>query len=635
MKADLHWFQALLRGVVVLMLAAPLCAAAASDTATDAQDMTIEVDVSNVGQKLVYVKQRIPVRSGPLRLNFPRWLPGFHGPYGDVTQIAGLEVQAAGKRIAWKRDPADPFGFIIDVPPEARAIELSFQSMPAPESQPYRSPWTRELLGLQWHAVVLYPSGRPASAIGVAPSVRLPTGWGYGSALRVRGEREGWLDFERVSLETLIDSPLYAAQSYRRIELDAPGAAWPAALHLFSDQPERLQPSEAQIEAHRALVRQGTLLFGSRPWRHYDLLIATGEGLPRTALEHQQSSENVYPTDYFKDWPTAARRRDDVAHEFVHAWNGKYRRPADLWARDFNSPSQNSLLWVYEGLTQYYGMVLATRSGLVSPELMRRDFGRSAAYLADLPGRRWRNLQDTTNDPSIASSADRPWSDWQRGWDFYYESALLIWLDADTLIRAETSGARSLDDFARTFFAGADGERSPSLYKFDDVVTAMNSVHPHDWKAFFRLRLDRTVDHVALDGLERSGWRVAFVDKRSEMDLAALDPDKPTLGLGYSLGVGVDKEGALSYVFWHSPAFRNGLAPQDKIVAVGMRAYTSERLEAAVMANRDGTKPITLLIKRGDEYRTVVLDVRTGLRYPTLEKIEGRRDLLTEILAPK
>ena len=280
-----------------------------------ADAITVRVDATNTGQKLLQVSERIPAAPGPMQLLFPRWLPGFHGSYGDVTQIAGLEIEAAGKRSPWLRDPANPFAFVVDVPMGATAIDLRHQSLPAPQSQPYRSPWSKEMLGLQWHGVVLYPAGRPAAEIAMQPSVKLPAGWRLGSALRVRAERDGWVDFDPVSLETLVDSPVYAGLHYRRIELDTAGTPLPATLHLFGDRLGRLQGSEAQIDAHRNLLRQATAVFGSRPWQHDDLLIATGEGLPETALEHQESSENVYVSDYFKDWPTAARRRDVAAHE--------------------------------------------------------------------------------------------------------------------------------------------------------------------------------------------------------------------------------------------------------------------------------------------------------------------------------
>ena len=620
------------------LLCLTTAAAMAADSPGTPEAMTVRVDATNVAQKILQVTEHIPAAPGPLRLRFPRWLPGFHGPYGDVSQIAGLQIRAADQRLAWQRDPGDPFTFVVTVPAGAGAVDLAYQSIAPPASQPYRAPRAQQVIGLQWHAVMLYPEGRPAAEISVLPSVKLPADWQQGSALRATSTQppsDGWLAFEAVSLETLVDSPLYAGRHYRRVELDPAGTPWPATLHLFADRPDRLQASDAQLDAHRALVRQGTALFGARPWRHYDLLIAIGESLGDTALEHHESSENVYDTDYFKDWPSAARRRDDVAHEFVHAWNGKYRRPADLWAPDFNTPSQDSLLWVYEGMTQYYGLVLAARSGLVSPELVRHHFGREAAFLRDLPGRSWRSLQDTTNDPALGGAGSRPWYDWQRGWDYYDESALMIWLDADTLIREATRGRRSLDDFARSFIGAANGERGPRLYVFDDVVAAMNAVHPHDWKAFFRERLDRTDATAPLDGLTRAGWRLTESDKRSEMDLAALDPEKPTLRLGPSLGLGIAKDGKIRYVSWGGPAFEAGMSEGEQIVAVAMQAYSVERIEAAITANKDGQRPVSLLVKRDDDYRVVTLDVRTGLRYPALARIDGQRDWLAEILAAK
>jgi predicted metalloprotease with PDZ domain len=601
-----------------------------------AANIEIRVDATNEAQRFLQVHERITVPPGPLRLWFPRWLPGTHGPYGDVSRIAGLKVQAGKQPLNWQRDPADPFAFLIEVPTGASEIELDYQSLPVSASQPVHAGWTSKFINVQWHAVLLYPAGKPVAQISTQASLKLPAGWSHGSALRGKAARDGWIEFEPESLEALVDSPVFAGRHYRRIELDPPGTPQPVVMHVIADLPERLQASDAQIEAHKALVRQGVALFGVRPWRHYDLLLAIGDGLPRTALEHHESSENIYKTEYFKDWESASRLRDDVPHEFVHAWNGKARRPTDLWAVNFNTTTQNSLLWVYEGMTQYYGLVLAARSGIVSPELIRHRFGRYAAYFRETPGRRWRNLQDTTNDPALGPSDDRTWYDWQRGWDYYSESALLIWLDADTLIRQQSGNQRSLDDFARAFLAaGVDGQRGPRLYNFDDVVAMLNSVWPFDWKSFLRQRLDRTTDEVALEGLERAGWKLGYANKRSAMDLAALDPEKPALNLNASLGLSLAKDGKLMMVRWDGPAFRAGLSGEDQIIAVNMQSYSVDRMEAAITANVSGTKPVSLMVKRDDDYRVVPLDVRGGLRYPLLEPIEGRADGLTVILAPR
>ena len=628
------WRNAAVAGFLAGLGIAAHSAEAPRPTRTPAGPMAVDVDASNVGQWIYQVRQTIPAAPGPLRLHYPRWLPGFHGPHGDTTQIAGLMVQAGGQPLPWQRPAGELQAFDVVVPAGARAIEVSFQWLGAPKVVMYAPPMTRDALGLQWHAVVLYPAGYAASAIEVRPRLKLPAGWRWGSALRARGERDGWTEFEPVSLETLVDSPVYAGPRYQRIDLDPPGAARPVTLHVIDDAASRAATPE-QIDAHRRLVVQLDRLFGSRPWQHYDLLLVNAKGVPDTALEHHESSENGYPGNYFDDWATASRRRDDLPHEFVHAWNGKFRRPADLWAADFHTPSSNSLLWVYEGLTQYWGMVIAARSGLITPEQVRHMLAGWAAWQQALPGRRWRPLQDTPNAPALASHYPTVWPAWMRGWDYYPESALQIWLDADTLIRERTGGARSLDDFARAFFGGPDGHRGPDLYGFDDVVAALNQVLPHDWHHFLRERLDRTVREVKLEGLERSGWRLGFSDTRSALMLASQSPDAPTLWLGYSLGLGIGKDGEINEVQWDSPAFGAGLSTADKVIGVNMQAYTPDRIEAALVANKDGRKPVELLLRRDDELRIVRFDVRTGPMHRTLLRIDGTSDRLAEILSPR
>lgn len=597
--------------------------------------VTLRVDASHIGQWIFQVQQRIPATPGRLVLHYPRWLPGTHGPYGNARQIAGLVIQASGQHLAWRRSSDDVHAFEVQVPAGAQAVDVSFQWLGSPKGSTNPNPLHKEMFGLQWPTLVLYPAGFAAAAIEVQAAVKLPLGWGWGSALRARSERDGWVEFQPVSLETLVDSPLYAGASYRRIELDPPGTAHPAVMHLFSERMGGKVPSDEQLEAHRRLVVQAERLFGSRPWRHYDLLLANLKGLQHIALEHHESSENSYDGRYFDDWAAAARRREDVAHELVHAWNGKFRRPVDLWAPDFNTASSNALLWVYEGLTQYWGVVVAARSGLITPEQSRRSFGNAAAWYGALPGRQWRNLQDTTNDPGFGARAQAPWPAWTRGWDYYSESALLIWLDADTLIRERTNGQKSLDDFAHRFFSGPPGHKGPDLYTFDDVVAAMNAVFAHDWRGFFRERLDRKAAQVPLDGLARAGWQLGFNDARSALDLASLDPDKPTLWLGYSLGIGVGKDGEINEVMWDSPASRTGLHTSDKIIAVNLQAYTPERLEAALVANKGGQVPVELLVRRDDDFRSLKFDLRGGPRHPALVRTEGTPDRLADIFKPR
>jgi predicted metalloprotease with PDZ domain len=607
--------------------------------------MVVRVDATNTGQAIFRVHQQLPVdpaRPGRLRLLYPRWLPGWHGPYGDVSQIAGLTVRVGGMRLAWQRPADNPFAFDIDVPAGAAAVDVHFQWLGSGSNSPYAAPMTRDLLSIQWPALTLVPAAAAHAGVWVQASVRLPIGWGWGTALRAKAgpggdvDADGWVQFETESLETLMDSPLYAGAAYRRFELDEPGAVQPVSLHLFSDADAPKAPSNEQLAAHRRLVQQTERMFGWRPWRHYALLLANAKSVAHLALEHGESSENAFDGRYFDDWSAAARRRDDVAHELVHAWNGKARRPFDLWAADLNTPTQNSLLWVYEGLTEYWGTVVAVRAGLITAEQFQRQLVRSAAYLVEVPGRYWRSLQDTTLDPSIASTAERPWADWARGWDYYRESALMIWLDADTLIRERTTNRRSLDDFARVFFAGRSGDKDPQLYNFDDVVKALNAVLPYDWAPWLRERLDRTgAAAVPLDGLTRAGWRIGRADARSALDLAELDPEKPAQSLWYSLGLNLAKDGQVNGVAWGSLAFTLGVSKDDTLIAVQRRTYTAERLDAALVANKGGQQPIELILRRGDTLRTLQLDLRTGPNYPRAERIEEAVDLLAEIARPR
>lgn len=614
-----------------------LCLGMAAEAAPPQRAMTVRVDATNTAQWIFQVHATIPAAPGPLRLLYPRWLPGHHGPAGDVTQIAGLTVRVGGKRLPWTRAPDELHGFDVQVPPGADAVDVHYQWLGPTQGALFNSLLSREALGLTWPAVILYPAGRSIAEIKVDSRVKLPAGWSWGTALRARGpaDANGWIDFQTETLATLLDSPVYAGSHYRRIELDPPGTAQPAALHLFRSRDAGTAPSDEQIAAHRRLLQQAEKLFGFRPWRRYELLIADGKGFGRRALEHLESSENTYDGNYFDDWAAASRERDDVAHELTHAWNGKFRRPVGLEQRDLNTPTNNELLWVYEGLTMYWGQVLAARSGLVTAEQMRQELASVAARAAELPGRQWRDLQDTTYSPALGSDGTQKWWDWTRGHDYYWHAALLIWLDADTLIRERSGGRRSLDDFARHFFFGQDDDRSPSLYRFDDVVAGLNAVEPLDWRGFLRERLDHRLPTTTLDGLARSGWAVGFVDQRTPLQLAALDPKKPVFSMRYSAGLSVGAEGSVAAVNWASPAFQAGLAPDDKLLAVNGLAFTPERAEAALKANRGGDQPLQLLIRRDDEFRTVTLDVRTGPRHPVLQRIDGKPDLLAEILKPR
>ena len=598
--------------------------------------ITLAVDATDLDHKLLRVRETLPVTAGPVRLLFPHWLPGQHGPSGAVSQLAGLKISAAGRPLAWVRDAVEMTAFDLVVPAGVTQLDIEFQFATSMEDGAERLSVTPDLLGLQWNSVLLYPAGPAVGRIGVQPSLTLPEGWQAGTALEVAGQRGSTLDFKPTSVETLVDSPVFAGRHVHRYDLD-PGAAAagraPVALTVVSDRASQGEMTPAQLAVHRALVTQADKVFASRHYAHYDFLLGVSDQFSRIGLEHHQSSENGVKGSFFTDWDKWASARDLLPHEYTHSWNGKFRRPADLWTPDFNAPMRDSLLWVYEGQTQYWGQVLAARSGLVSAADIREDLAEEAARLQVQGGRAWRNLQDTTNEPILQNQPGRrDWRTWQRSFDFYDEGAL-IWLEADMLIRQKSGGKRSLDDFARRFFGAEPARVAPLTYTFDDVVLALDKVQPFDWAGFLRERLDTHEAPALLNGLAASGWTLAWRDTPSDYLKAKLAAAKRA-DFSHSLGLVIGEGGKLASVAWNSPAFRAGAAPTATLLAVDGRAYTEEVLKEAISLAVNTQAPIALLVKAGDRYRTLSVDWHGGLRYPTLQRVAGTPDRLGQLLAP-
>ena len=599
--------------------------------------LTLQVDATDLDRRIFRVKETLPVRPGPLTLYYPRWLPGNHAPTGAVGQLAGLKISAAGAPLAWARDPLDVHAFRLDVPAGVSTLELEFQQLSPVNNDRGRVVVTPEMLNVQWNAVLLYPGGYDDSRIAVKPALRLPAGWKFATALEPVSQGGAVIEFKTVSVETLIDSPVFAGKRIERIDLDpdalAQGRA-PVFLNVMADEASELKITPEQLAIHRALVTQADRLFGARHFAHYDFLFALSHQLGWIGLEHHQSSENGLPPGYFSEWAKTSAGRDLFAHEYTHSWNGKFRRPADLWTPNTNTPMQDSLLWMYEGQTQYWGNVLAARSGLVPLAEAIDGIAHDAAALDARAGRSWRNLQDTTHEGIIHERrGDRTWQDWQRESE-YYDEMVLVWLEADMLIRDGSDGVRSLDDFARAFFSVEPGRVAPLTYTFDDVVAALNGVQPHDWKRFLRERLDSNRPGAPLQGLERSGWRLAWSDEPNAYT-KGLTAQRKFEDFSYSLGFDVGKGDVLSRVRWGGPAFDAGLSTAVQLIAVDGRAYKAERLKAAITAAKTSKAPIQLLVKDGEVYKTVSIAWSGGLRYPKLERIEGTEDRLTKVLTAR
>jgi predicted metalloprotease with PDZ domain len=582
------------------------------------------------------VRESVPVAApGRITLLYPKWLPGNHSTTGPIDKLAGLIVRGNnGVRLQWQRDPVEMYAFHVDVPAGVTQLELEFEFLTSTDSSQWRVVMTPDLLGLQWEKALLYPAGYYARRIPVDATIQLPAGWQFASALRGAIRTGDTVRFSTVPLETLVDSPLFAGTHYRRVELDA-GAKNPVRLNIFADAAEELQATDEQLDKHRRVVREADALFGARHFQEYDFLLAISSHFTGIGLEHHQSSENGVGLGYFTDWDGNDTGRDLLPHEMIHSWNGKFRRPADLWTPSYEVPMGPSLLWVYEGMTEYLGVVLASRSGLWSPELTRDMLARYAAnYDLGRAGRQWRNLQDTTQQPIINYRGRQSYESWQRGKDYYTEG-ILVWLDVDTTIRELTRGRRSLDDFARAFFGVEDGRVEPLTYTFDDVVATLNSVAPYEWAGMLRTRLDSHAPRAPLDGLTRGGWRLVFKDEPSPAAKKS-DSADGTQNFLYSLGVTLGKEGKVGEVFWDSVAFKAGVAPGMTVVAVNGKAYTHARLKDALKAAKADPKLATeLLIRSADTFRALRLDYHDGLRYPHLERIEKTPDLLSSILKPR
>ena len=597
--------------------------------------ITLEMDATDLDRRIVAVKQTIPVAGpGPMILLYPSWIPGNHGPVGPVDDIADLHFSANGQPLRWVRHTVETNGFQIDVPAGVSSIDVSFKWLTPIDGSQGRVVITDEMLNIQWEKAVLYPAGYDSSGITMRPSLRLPAGWRYGTALDTESFENGVATFAPISLEHFADSPLFAGAHYRQIDLD-PGGRSPVRLNIVADDPEMLAATEAHIELHRDLIDQADRLFGARHFNHYDFLLAVTDTLGGIGLEHHRSSENSVDPKYFTASTETIGDRDLLGHEYVHSWNGKWRRPADQMTANFNEPLQNSLLWVYEGQTQYWGQVLTTRAGLLSKDLELGSLAMTAATYGLSPGRAWRAMQDTTNDPIIARRQPQPWGTFQRSEDYYSEGAL-IWLDADTWIREQSNGRRSLDDFAKAFFGVEDGNWDPAPYTFDDIVRTLNEVQPNDWATFLRTRLDAVGADapMPLDGIERGGYRLVFKEEPNAYQ-KALYTEYGRNDFQYSLGIRTDNANRISLVRWGSPAFEAGLTSGWEVVAVNGRAASAEAISEAITASKGTTTPIEMMLRKGERFRTIRFDYHDGLRYPHLERIEGTPDRLGDILAPR
>jgi predicted metalloprotease with PDZ domain len=589
----------------------------------------LKVDATDTDRQIMRVEETIPVSgAGPLVLLSPKWLPGNHSPTGPVAKLAGLVIKAGGKTLIWKRDPVDVFAFHVDVPDGVKSLDVSFQYLTPNAEDQGRIVMTPEMLDVQWEGVSLYPAGYFTRQIQVSPTVIYPKGWKVATALRKAGGSGEGTTYETTNYEVLVDSPVFAGKYFRSDDLGQG-----VTLNTVADDPKFLVASPAQIQLHRNLVTQATKLFGARHFDHYDFLFSLSDKMGDEGLEHHRSSENGISPEYFTAWNDSLLDHNLLPHEFTHSWNGKFRRGADLWTPDFRTPMRDSLLWVYEGQTQFWGYILEARSGLASKQDVLDALASIAAGLDVRKAREWRSLDDTTNDPIISNRRPKGWTSWQRSED-YYNEGLLVWTEADAIIRQGTNGAKGLDDFAKAFFGINDGDYGEVTYTIDDVVATLNGVMPYDWAGFLKERLTGKADRAPLGGFERSGYKLTYSDTPTNFTKTAMKARK-YVDLTYSLGIDVGKEARITSVLWDGPAYKAGLTVGQTIVAVNGVSYTDEGIAAAVTAAKGGSAPIRLTVKAGTRVRDVAVLWTDGLRYPRFVKTGAGETPLDKLLAPR
>jgi predicted metalloprotease with PDZ domain len=607
---------------------------------------SVAVDAREAPRGIMKAHLHLPVTPGALTLVYPKWLPGRHSPAGPATSLAAPRFTLNGVPLEWNRDAVDMNAFHLNIPAGASELDcdLEILTLPAPDGvvQGLETPRTatESLLILEWNQLILYPAQSRSDDLIYHAAVRLPPGWKFATALTAApiaaptaaaAANGDPIEFVPVSLTTLVDSTLLAGRFLKDMPL---GGSPAVTLHVAADTPVALTMNPETAAHYRALVREAAALFGATHYDHYEFLWALTDQIMPDGLEHHESSDNRSPLRALVDDPVRRAEANLLPHEYVHSWNGKFRRPAGLATPNYQEPMLDEMLWVYEGLTEYLGDVLAARSGLFTEGEFRDELARIAAAMDSHRSRQWRSLQDTTTAAQLLYYQSRGWAARLRRQDDFYQESALLWLEADTLIRRGSKGRKSLDDFCKLFYGPPSAPPTVKPYDFNDLVAALNAVHPYDWATFWRERLNRLRPGAPLEGLQAAGWQLAYTPEPSSMHVAH-EADDRDLDLHYSLGFYVDDEGAtIGDVVPDSPADLAGVAPGSHLIALNGYKWSKELLHDT-LAHPEAGGPLTLLLEKDDMFKTLVLHYSGGERYPNLIRDAGTEDLLGKIARPR
>ncbi len=600
--------------------------------------ITLSVDLRDAPKKILHAVEVIPVQPGPLTLVYPKWIPGEHMPSGPLLNEAGLFITGNGQQIAWQRDPVEMYSYHVTVPAGVSSLEIKQDFLATPSGGFTAGGSTSENLAvLSWNTVVLYPYSGPSmhvSDVLLTPSITMPAGWHFGTALEPSASAsDTQIAFKTVSLEKLIDSPVLTGRFFREVAL-APELSPKHFLDMAADGPEDLALTQDHIDQFSKLVRETGELYKSRHYGSYHFLVTLSDQVSHFGLEHHQSSDDrVGPGDFVSD-QAFVLFGELLPHEFTHSWNGKYRRPAGLATPNYQVPMVADLLWVYEGLTEYLGDVLAARCGIWTPDLYRARLAVTAAEYDQRPGRTWRPLEDTAREAQIDYNAGGGYDNWRRSAQDFYDEGELLWLDVDTNIRKLTDGKKSLNDFAAAFH-GYGGNTDPKVvpYTFEDVVSTLNSVVKYDWAAFLHERLTSLAPHAPMGGILNGGYKLVYKDQPNAW-AAMRDGQSGSVDFWYSLGLHVGASGTIGDVLHFGISDKAGLGPGMKIIAVNGREFSPDLLRTAIREAKGTSAPIELIVVNTGFYRVVKLDYHDGERYPALERVQGTPNRLDDIIAP-
>lgn len=595
------------------------------------QPIRIDVDASEAPRRLIHATLQFPVKPGPFTLLYPKWIPGEHGPTGPIEDLAGMNVTANGQTIPWTRDLVDMYQFHIQVPQGVSGITVAIDFISPPDTPGFSSggSMTSQLAMLSWNQFLLYPQGTPTDQLQYQATLKVPNGWKYGTALPIQSETGNQIVFRPSSLTTLVDSPVQTGAHYKTVDLGVEGMAH-QYLHIAADSEQATRIPDSEAQHYKNLVQEANTLFGGHHYRDYHFLYTLSNHVAHFGLEHHESSDDRRPEDALVDPDERRLSAGLLPHEMVHSWNGKFRRPAGLATADYSQPMTGELLWVYEGLTEYLGEILTPRSGLSTPQDFLDVLAGQAARLDNETGRTWRPLADTAVAAQFLYNSREDYADFRRNVDFYDEGTL-IWLDADITIRNLSGGRKSLDDFCRLWAGAPDTEPQVKPYTFDDVVRTLNAVQANDWAAFLNQRLQSTSAHAPLNGITGAGYKLVYTTQRSDYQ-KNLEETRKTVSEAYSIGIAAKEDGEIIDVRVDSPAYKAGVAPAAKIVAIDDRSFTGKRLRQSVADSAANGEPMTLLVKDGEYYKTCRIDYHGGARYPHLVRDESKPDVMADII---